>query len=70
MILAALRRLRNTNQVEADIEEMRGEERSQTREAQVSMCELLTSRSFRMPLIIGVVMQLSQQFSGINAVRV
>ncbi|KAF2880953.1 hypothetical protein ILUMI_25234 [Ignelater luminosus] len=64
----ALRRLRASNQVEEDIEEMRAEERAQQAEASISMMELICSPTLRSPLIIGVVMQLSQQLSGINAV--
>lgn len=55
-------------QVEEDIEEMRAEERAQQAEASISMRELLCSPTLRAPLLIGVVMQLSQQLSGINAV--
>lgn len=66
--IAALRRLRASNQVEEDIEEMRAEERAQQAEATISMMELICSPTLRSPLIIGVVMQLSQQLSGINAV--
>ncbi|XP_028130593.1 glucose transporter type 1 isoform X1 [Diabrotica virgifera virgifera] len=64
----ALRRLRASNAVEEDIEEMRAEERAQQSEASISMMELIFSPTLRAPLIIGIVMQLSQQFSGINAV--
>ncbi|XKL59246.1 hypothetical protein PGB90_000262 [Kerria lacca] len=64
----ALRRLRASNQIEEDVEEMRAEERAQQTEATVSMLELIWSPTLRYPLIIGVVMQLSQQLSGINAV--
>ncbi|XP_031357092.1 glucose transporter type 1 isoform X3 [Photinus pyralis] len=64
----ALRRLRASNQVEEDIEEMRAEERAQQAESSISMMELICSPTLRSPLIIGVVMQLSQQLSGINAV--
>lgn len=64
----ALRRLRASNQVEEDIEEMRAEERAQQSEASISMIELICSPTLRAPLIIGIVMQLSQQLSGINAV--
>lgn len=49
---------------------MRAEERAQQTEATVSMLELIWSPTLRYPLIIGVVMQLSQQLSGINAVRI
>ncbi|XP_030763243.1 glucose transporter type 1 isoform X2 [Sitophilus oryzae] len=64
----ALRRLRASNQVEEDIEEMRAEERAQQAESSISMLELICSPTLRAPLIIGIVMQLSQQLSGINAV--
>ncbi|CAG9864153.1 unnamed protein product [Phyllotreta striolata] len=64
----ALRRLRASNAVEEDIEEMRAEERAQHSEASIGMVELICSPTLRMPLIIGIVMQLSQQFSGIIAV--
>ncbi|GJQ85128.1 Glut1 [Trypoxylus dichotomus] len=64
----ALRRLRASNQVEEDIEEMRAEQRAQTAEASISMMELICSPTLRMPLVIGIVMQLSQQLSGVNAV--
>ncbi|RZF47125.1 hypothetical protein LSTR_LSTR005203 [Laodelphax striatellus] len=67
-LLLALRRLRASNQVEEDIEEMRAEQRAQQTEATISMTELICSPTLRSPLIIGIVMQLSQQLSGINAV--
>ena len=56
--------------MEEDIEEMRAEQRAQQAEATISMTELICSPTLRAPLIIGVVMQLSQQLSGINAVSV
>lgn len=65
----ALKRLRASNQVEEDIEEMRAEERAQQAESTISMTELICSPTLRAPLVIGIVMQLSQQLSGINAVR-
>lgn len=68
--IAALRRLRASNQIEEDVEEMRAEERAEHAEAAVSMLELMCSPTLRYPLIIGVVMQLSQQLSGINAVSI
>ncbi|XP_063703005.1 glucose transporter type 1 isoform X2 [Culicoides brevitarsis] len=64
----ALRRLRASNQVEEDIEEMRAEERAQQSESSISTMELIFSPTLRAPLVIGIVMQLSQQLSGINAV--
>jgi MFS transporter, SP family, solute carrier family 2 (facilitated glucose transporter), member 1 len=47
---------------------MRAEERAQQTESAISMSELICSPTLRSPLVIGVVMQLSQQLSGINAV--
>jgi len=67
-MLAALQRLRASSQVEEDIEEMRAEERAHETESALSLSELLCSPTLRAPLVIGVVMQLSQQLSGINAV--
>ncbi|XP_046627349.1 glucose transporter type 1-like [Neodiprion virginianus] len=64
----ALRRLRASNQVEEDIKEMRAEERAQHTEASISMTQLTCSPTLRAALVIGVVMQLSQQLSGTNAV--
>lgn len=66
--MLALRRLRASNNVEEDIEEMRAEQRAQQSEAMISMTELICSPTLRSPLIISIVMQLSQQLSGINAV--
>lgn len=68
MLMLALRRLRASNNVEEDIEEMRAEQRAQQSEAMISMTELICSPTLRSPLIISIVMQLSQQLSGINAV--
>lgn len=50
------------------MEEMRAEIRAQQSETSISMLQLLLSPSLRMPLCIAIVMQLSQQLSGINAV--
>ncbi len=64
----ALKKLRNSNDIEDDIDEMRAEEQAQRAEAKITMLELLRSPTLRLPLVIAVVMQLSQQLSGINAV--
>ena len=62
----ALKRLRNTPNIEDDIEEMRAEEMAQQAEARITMFELLRSPTLRMPLLIAIVMQLSQQLSGMR----
>ncbi|XP_035230757.1 glucose transporter type 1-like isoform X1 [Stegodyphus dumicola] len=79
----ALQKLRCSSLVEEDIEEMKAEDRSQQHEpetafteefriqpppVQITMWKLLQNRSLHLPLVIGVVMQLTQQLSGINAV--
>lgn len=64
----ALVRLRGTDDVEAEIAEMHAEDRSQRTDESVSLLSLFTVRALRLPLIVGIVMHLSQQFSGINAV--
>ncbi|XP_012940754.1 glucose transporter type 1 [Aplysia californica] len=61
----ALKSLRGTADVKDDIEEMRKEARTQEREEKVTLLRLFQRRSFRMPLIISIMMQLSQQLSGI-----
>jgi hypothetical protein len=47
---------------------MRAEQRAHAQEERISMLQLIRSPTLRMPLLIAVVMQLSQQLSGINAV--
>lgn len=69
----ALRRLRNSSDVESDIEEMRAEEQAHQEEVRKfgqlsSIRELLNHPWLRAPLMIGIMMQLSQQLSGINAI--
>lgn len=69
----ALRRLRGGSDIEDDIEEMRAEDVSQKEEVRKygklsSIRELFGHPWMRAPLIIGVMMQLSQQLSGINAI--
>ncbi|XP_022243647.1 glucose transporter type 1-like isoform X2 [Limulus polyphemus] len=64
----ALQRLRSSSQIEDDIEEMKAEEQAHQQEVEITMWQLIKNKSLQLPLLIGVVMQLSQQLSGINAV--
>ena len=68
-IFLALKKLRNSQDIEDDIMEMRAEEQAQMAEAKITLFELVTSPTLKLPLLIAIVMQLSQQLSGINAVR-
>lgn len=63
-----LKKLRGTSDVSADMQEMKEESRQMMREKKVTILELFRSHLYRQPLLIAVVLQLSQQLSGINAV--
>ncbi|XP_040021701.1 solute carrier family 2, facilitated glucose transporter member 3 isoform X1 [Gasterosteus aculeatus] len=64
----ALVRLRGCEDVSDDIQEMKEEGIKMAREKKVSILELFRSPNYRQPIIIAIVLQLSQQLSGINAV--
>lgn len=67
---AVLRRLRGSNyDVEAEMEEMREEERKEQAEGRLSVLNLFTFRPLRWQLISIIVLMAGQQLSGINAVR-
>uniref|UniRef100_A0A4W3H3B4 Solute carrier family 2 member 1 n=1 Tax=Callorhinchus milii TaxID=7868 RepID=A0A4W3H3B4_CALMI len=63
-----LKKLRGTTDVSSDLQEMKEESRQMMREKKVTIPELFRSPLYRQPLLIAVVLQLSQQLSGINAV--
>ncbi|XP_008303260.1 solute carrier family 2, facilitated glucose transporter member 1-like [Stegastes partitus] len=64
----ALVRLRGTEDVSKDLQEMKEESAKMAMEKKVTIAELFRSASYRQPLLIAVMLQLSQQLSGINAV--
>uniref|UniRef100_A0A673LVH6 Solute carrier family 2 member 1a n=1 Tax=Sinocyclocheilus rhinocerous TaxID=307959 RepID=A0A673LVH6_9TELE len=66
--LVMLKKLRGTDDVDADMQEMRDESRQMMREKKVTIPELFRSSLYRQPIFIAIMLQLSQQFSGINAV--
>ncbi|XP_073702702.1 solute carrier family 2, facilitated glucose transporter member 3 [Garra rufa] len=63
-----LTRLRGHSDVEDDIREMKEEALKMSMEKKVSIPELFRNSAYRQPIIIAIVLQLSQQLSGINAV--
>lgn len=63
-----LKKLRGTTDVAADMQEMKEESRQMMREKKVTIPELFRSPLYRQPMIIAIMLQLSQQLSGINAV--
>lgn len=64
----ALKKLRGTDDIENEINDMHVEDRAARMEQKFSIFDLFTISSLRTPLLIGVVMHLSQQLGGINAV--
>ncbi|XP_077898915.1 solute carrier family 2, facilitated glucose transporter member 4 isoform X3 [Ictidomys tridecemlineatus] len=64
----SLKRLTGWADVSDALAELKDEKRKLERERPLSLLQLLGSRTHRQPLVIAVVLQLSQQLSGINAV--
>ncbi|KAM6924673.1 solute carrier family 2, facilitated glucose transporter member 1-like [Xenentodon cancila] len=65
---SVLRKLRGTDNVNEDIQEMKNESQKMMREKKVTIAELFRSPLYRQPIIVAIMLQLSQQLSGINAV--
>ncbi|XP_035585046.1 solute carrier family 2, facilitated glucose transporter member 3 isoform X3 [Zalophus californianus] len=63
-----LQRLWGTQDVTQDIQEMKDESTRMAQEKQATVLELFRSRSYQQPIMISIMLQLSQQLSGINAV--
>ncbi|KAK2505717.1 hypothetical protein MC885_019537 [Smutsia gigantea] len=63
-----LQRLWGTQDVAQDIQEMKDESVRMAQEKQVTVLELFRAPSYRQPIVISLMLQLSQQLSGINAV--
>ncbi|XP_014664491.1 PREDICTED: solute carrier family 2, facilitated glucose transporter member 1-like [Priapulus caudatus] len=64
----ALITLRNSSEVYEEMDEMKSENQKLLSEPKVAFKDLFVVRALRMPLLITVIMMLSQQLSGINAV--
>ncbi|XP_042345296.1 solute carrier family 2, facilitated glucose transporter member 3 [Plectropomus leopardus] len=64
----ALVRLRGSEDVSDDIQEMKEEGMRMSMEKKVTILELFRSPNYRQPITIAIILQLSQQLSGINAV--
>uniref|UniRef100_A0A8C7JS97 Solute carrier family 2 member 3a n=1 Tax=Oncorhynchus kisutch TaxID=8019 RepID=A0A8C7JS97_ONCKI len=64
----ALVRLRGFDDVSKDMQEMKEESSKMAMEKKVTIPELFRTAAYRQPLLIAVMLHLSQQLSGINAV--
>ena len=65
----ALQRLRGWEEVDEELSEMRLENQSERAEGRLSVVSLLSQASLRWQLVSIVVMNMGQQLSGVNAVR-
>lgn len=64
----ALKSLRNSNDVSDEIEEINLEARDSNTDEGVSLKELFTLKELRWPLLTGLILNLTQQLCGINAI--
>ncbi|XP_053412681.1 solute carrier family 2, facilitated glucose transporter member 3 isoform X2 [Nycticebus coucang] len=63
-----LQQLWGTQDVSQDMQEMKDESARMAQEKRVTVLELFRAPNYRQPIMISIVLQLSQQLSGINAV--
>ncbi|XP_018409258.1 PREDICTED: solute carrier family 2, facilitated glucose transporter member 2 isoform X2 [Nanorana parkeri] len=63
-----LKNLRGDYDPSKDIEEMRREKEEVASEKKVSIIQLFKSSKYRQPLLVSLVLHISQQFSGINGI--
>lgn len=68
-LFSGLRRLTGLLDVSDALSEMKEEKRQMDTEQKVSILQIFRSRTYRQPIVVAIVLQLSQQLSGINAVR-
>uniref|UniRef100_UPI00398EDE23 solute carrier family 2, facilitated glucose transporter member 2 n=1 Tax=Pristiophorus japonicus TaxID=55135 RepID=UPI00398EDE23 len=64
----SLERLLGTSDTDKHITEMRKEKENIQKDQKVSVMQLFSSSSYRQPIIVALVLHMSQQFSGINAI--
>jgi SP family facilitated glucose transporter-like MFS transporter 2 len=63
-----LKRLRGTEDVTKDINEMKKEKEEASTEQKVSVIQLFTDANYRQPILVALMLHMAQQFSGINGV--
>lgn len=64
----SLKRLRGTEDVTKDINEMKKEKEEASTEQKVSVIQLFTDANYRQPILVALMLHMAQQFSGINGV--
>ena len=66
----ALKKLRNSTNVTNEIQEIIDESKEYKSDEAISIIKLITSSELRWPLITGLVLNITQQLCGINAVNI
>ncbi|NP_001085607.1 solute carrier family 2 (facilitated glucose transporter), member 4 L homeolog [Xenopus laevis] len=64
----SLRRFTGLLDVTNDLSDMKEEKRQMDSEPKVSILQIFRSRNYRQPIVVAIILQLSQQLSGINAI--
>ncbi|XP_007944848.1 solute carrier family 2, facilitated glucose transporter member 2 [Orycteropus afer afer] len=64
----SLKRLRGCSDVTKDMTEIRKEKEEALNEEKVTIFQLFTNSSYRQPTLVGLVLHMAQQFSGINGI--
>ncbi|XP_006155120.1 solute carrier family 2, facilitated glucose transporter member 2 [Tupaia chinensis] len=64
----SLKRLRGSDDVTKDINEMRKEKEEASSEQKVSIIQLFTNSKYRQPTLVALMLHMAQQFSGINGI--
>ncbi|XP_067898909.1 solute carrier family 2, facilitated glucose transporter member 2-like [Heterodontus francisci] len=64
----SLKRLLGTSDTDKHIEEMKKEKKEIQKELKVSVMQLFSLSRYRQPIIVALLLHISQQFSGINAI--
>ena len=62
--------MRNAKNVQYEIDQINQEQKENTSDESISLGELFTLKELRWPLFTSLVIQISQQFCGINAVSI
>ncbi|XP_073929891.1 solute carrier family 2, facilitated glucose transporter member 2 isoform X2 [Castor canadensis] len=64
----SLKRLRGSDDVTKDINDMKKEKEEASSEQKVSIIQLFTNSSYRQPIIVALMLHVAQQFSGVNGI--
>ena len=64
----ALKKLRNTDDIDEELDDIKAEANASSNETSLSIWQLLRTPNLRLALFVTVCMHLSQQLSGINAI--